>query len=57
MSSLLPGDRAAEALCLKVPQLLHEVGALHERHVSEVEVAQDLQEEADRVELDPLCIF
>ena len=37
-----PGDGAAEALCLEVPQLLHEVGALHEGHVGEVEVAQDL---------------
>ena len=41
-----PGNGASEALCLEVPQLLHEVGALHERHVGEVKVAQDLAEGA-----------
>ena len=40
-----PGNGASEALRLEVPQLLHEVRALHERHVGEVKVAQDLVEE------------
>ena len=46
-SSLVPGDCAAEALGLEVPQLLHEVGALHEGHVGEVQVAQDLERDED----------
>ena len=40
--ALPPGHRAAQALSLEVPQLLHEVAGLHESHVGKVEVAQDL---------------
>ena len=36
-------DGATQALGLEIPELLHEVGALHEGHVREVEVAQDLE--------------
>lgn len=41
-----PGDGAAQGLGFKAAQLLHEVAALHERHVSKVQVAQDLVFEA-----------
>ena len=40
--ALPPGHRAAQALSLEVPQLLHEVAGLHESHVCKVQVAQDL---------------
>lgn len=35
-------DGAAEGLRLEAAQLLHEVAALHERNVREVQVAQDV---------------
>ena len=46
--STLPGHRAAEALRLEVPQLLHEVTGLHQGHVSKVKVAENLIFEPSR---------
>lgn len=46
--ALPAGDGAAEALRLEGTQLLHEVRALHQGHVGEVQVAQDLVFEAAR---------
>ena len=40
--TLPPGHCTAKALRLEVPELLHEVTGLHEGHVSEVQVAEDL---------------
>ena len=40
--TLPPGHRAPQRRRLEVAQLLHEVRALHEGHVGEVEVAEDL---------------
>ena len=41
--TLSSGHGTAQTLRLEIAELLHEVGALHEGHVREVEVAQDLE--------------
>ena len=46
--ALPAGDGTAQTLRLEVPQLLHEVRALHQGHVREVKVAEDLVFEAPR---------
>lgn len=43
-----PGDGTAQTLRLETAELLHKIGAFHERHVREVEVTQDLVLEATR---------
>ena len=45
--ALAARHRAAQTLRLEVAELLHEVAGLHQRHVREVEVAQNLVLESE----------
>lgn len=45
-AALAAGDGTAERLRLEAPELLHEIGRLHQSHVGKVQVAEDLILEA-----------
>jgi hypothetical protein len=45
-AALAAGDGTAERLRLEAPELLHEIGRLHQSHVGKVQVAKDLILEA-----------